>query len=178
MIIRNRIAILILTGLVAACTSFSPDGGLNRVSELTQARTGQTVQRDSEVSALQTQERIAKLLAAPLTPDSAAQIALLNNKRLQSALADLGVAEADLVQAGSLRNPRFGFGRLSGNGETEWERSLLLDLGGLLTMPLRKAIEERRVGLGRALGDRRQDVVHAKRVPGARGVGVLVEHTA
>lgn len=144
MIIRNRIAILLLTGLITGCSSFSPDGGLNRVSELTQARIGQAVQRDSEASAVQTQQRIATLLALPLTPDSAAQLALLNNKRLQSALADLGVAEADLVQAGRVRNPRFEFGRLSGNGETELERSLLLDLGGLLTMPLRKAIEERR----------------------------------
>lgn len=111
---------------------------------MTQARTGQTVQRDSEVSAVQTQERITKLLAAPLTPDGAAHLAILNNKRLQAALADLGVAEADWVQAGRLCNPRFAFGRLSGNGDTEMERSLLLDLGGLLTMPLRQAIEERR----------------------------------
>ncbi len=144
MTIRNRIAVLVLTGLIAGCASFSPDGGLTRVSELTQVRTGQTVQRDSEASALQINERITTLLAAPLTPDSAAQLALLNNKRLQSALADLGVAEADLVQAGRMRNPRLGFGRLAGNGETELERSLLLDLGGLLTMPLRQAIEERR----------------------------------
>jgi outer membrane protein TolC len=72
------------------------------------------------------------------------QVALLNNQRLQAAFADLGVAEADLVQAGRLRNPGFSFGRLSNNDVTKTERAVLLDLAGLLTMPLRRAIEERR----------------------------------
>lgn len=145
--VTNRFSVLLSTALLAACSSFSPDGGLNQVSDLTRARTGQSVLRESESSAADQQaqqEQIRQLLATPLTPDSAVQLALLNNKRLQSALADLGVAEADLVQAGTLRNPRFGFGRLAGNGETEIDRSVLLDLGGLLTMPLRKAIEQRR----------------------------------
>jgi outer membrane protein TolC len=98
------------------------------------------VQRDSAEGKAQVRE----LLAADLTPDSAVQVALLNNQRLQAAFADLGVAEADLVQAGRLRNPGFSFGRLSNNDVTKTERAVLLDLAGLLTMPLRRAIEERR----------------------------------
>ena len=69
---------------------------------------------------------------------------MLNNPRLRVALADLGIAEADLVQASRLRNPGFSFGRLSGNGEVEIDRAIMFDLSGLLTMPLRRAIEERR----------------------------------
>lgn len=137
---ERRLALTVLAALLAGCAGFSPDGGLDRVSALTQARTGHTVQRDSD--AVRTQVRA--LLDAPLTPDTAVQVALLNNKRLQVALADLGIAEADLVQAGRLRNPGFSFGRLSGNGETEIERAVMFDLGGLLTLPLRRAIEERR----------------------------------
>jgi predicted permease len=41
----------------------------------------------------------------PLTIDDAVQLALLNNRGLQSAFADLGIAEAEIVQAGRLANP-------------------------------------------------------------------------
>lgn len=132
--------ILALAGVLAGCAGFSPDGGLDTVSSLTRDRTGFSVQRESEAG----QAQVNQLLARDLTADSAVQIALLNNKRLQVALADLGVAEADLVQAGRLRNPRLSFGRLSGNEATETDRAVLFDLAGLLTMPMRRAIEERR----------------------------------
>ena len=128
---------------IAGCAGFSSDGGMERVSALSQARTGHQVQT---VKPEARGERLAQLLSSPLTPDSATEIALLNNKRLQVALADLGIAEADLVQAGRLRNPGLSFGRLSGGGETEIERAILFDLTGLLTMPMRRAIEERRFG--------------------------------
>lgn len=131
---------LAVAGVLTACAGFSPDGGLDRVSSLARDRTGFGVQRESEAA----QSEVARLLAGDLTPDATVQIALLNNKRLQVALADLGVAEADLVQAGRLRNPRLSFGRLSGGDATETDRAVLFDLAGLLTMPLRRAIEERR----------------------------------
>jgi outer membrane protein TolC len=131
---------LALSVALAGCAGFSPDGGLDRVSSLTHDRTGVGVQRESAEGKAQVRE----LLAADLTPDGAVQVALLNNQRLQAAFADLGVAEADLVQAGRLRNPGFSFGRLSNNDVTKTERAVLLDLAGLLTMPLRRAIEERR----------------------------------
>lgn len=134
--------VLVSTLILTGCAGFSPDGGLERVSSLTRERTGSGVQRDSEEG----QSRVNALLATDLTSDSAVQIALLNNKRLQAALADLGVAEADLVQAGRLRNPRLSVGRLSGDGVTEIDRAVMFDLAGLLTMPLRRAIEERRFG--------------------------------
>ena len=48
---------------------------------------------------------VRQLLARPLTADDAVQIALLNNRGLQAAYAELGIAEADVVQAGRLRQP-------------------------------------------------------------------------
>ena len=131
---------LAFTVTLAGCAGFSPDGGLDRVSSLTRDRAGFGVQRESDEGKAQ----VSEMLATDLTPDSAVQVALLNNKRLQAALADLGVAEADLVQAGRLRNPGFSFGRLSNNDVTKTERAVMLDLAGLLTIPLRLAIEERR----------------------------------
>ncbi|SMP52126.1 TolC family protein [Noviherbaspirillum suwonense] len=132
---------LILTG----CATFSKDGGLDTVSSLTKERTGQTVQRDkTEDDAAATQARVNQLLAQPLTPDSAIQIALANNKGLQAAFAELGVAEANRVQAGRLSNPGFSFGRQRGGEDVEIERSIMFNFVGLLTMPIRSNIEGRR----------------------------------
>ncbi len=130
----------VLTG----CATFSSDGGLDDVSAMTKQRTGQAVQRDKPADAATTQATVSQLTATPLTPDSAVQIALLNNKGLQASLADLGVAEADIVQAGRMRNPGFSFGRMRGGDDVEIERSIMFDLVGLLTIPLRSNIEGRR----------------------------------
>jgi outer membrane protein TolC len=79
-----------------------------------------------------------------LSGDQAVRVALLNNRSLRASLAELGVLEADLVQAGRIANPGFSFSRLSAHGETEIERSVMFDLVGLLTMPIRRDIEARR----------------------------------
>ena len=57
---------------------------------------------DREVEAL-----VEGLLSQELSPESAVQVALLNNRRLQATYEDLTVAQADLVEAGLLRNPIF-----------------------------------------------------------------------
>jgi len=135
------LAALILTG----CATFSKDDGIDSVSTLTKERTGQTVQREKSADdAKATQTAVNQILAKPLTPGSAVQLALANNKGLQAAFAELGVAEASLVQAGRLRNPGYSFGRLRGGGDTEIDRSIMFDFVGLLTMPLRTNIEGRR----------------------------------
>jgi outer membrane protein TolC len=141
----RAIAAGVLALLLGGCATFSQDGGLDAVSKLTAARTGQDVRLskagpDSEAS----QAELARLLGAPLTADSAVRVALLNNRGLRASLAGLGVAEADLVQAGRMANPGISFSRMSGGGETEIERSVMFDLVGLLTMPIRRDIEARR----------------------------------
>jgi outer membrane protein TolC len=56
-------------------------------------------------------QRVDELLGKPLSMDDAVQVALLNNRGLQAAYADLGITEAEIVQAGRLPNPGFSFGR-------------------------------------------------------------------
>src|SRR5690606_8587827 len=92
----------------------------------------------------ETKTTIRDLLARPLSADDAILIALLNNRGLQAALAEIGIAEADLVQAGRMRNPGLSFGRMHGGGDTEIERGVVFDLAGLLTMPMRIRLEEGR----------------------------------
>ena len=50
----------------------------------------------------QVEHRTRALLADELSVDAAVELALLNNRRLQVAYGELGVARADLVQAGLL----------------------------------------------------------------------------
>lgn len=132
---------------MAGCAGFSSDGGLDAVSALTRERSGQQIDflrpGTAGISAA-SQARSQALLAQPLTVDAAVELALRNNRQLLAGLAGLGVAEADLVQAGRLRNPGFTFGRLRGGGDGEIDRSVTFDVIGLLTMPARRGIEQGR----------------------------------
>jgi outer membrane protein TolC len=138
--------LLPLVLLLSGCASFSPDGGMDRVAALTRERTGQAPptlhSNDSQDSAAQ---RAAELLRAPLTQEGAIELALLQHRGLQARFAALGVAEADLVRAGRLANPVFGFGRLrEGGGALEIDRSLVFNLMGLLTLPAAQRVEQQR----------------------------------
>jgi len=53
-------------------------------------------------------DAVASLLSRPITPDEAAEIALVRHRRVQVAYESLGLAQADLVDAGLLSNPRLG----------------------------------------------------------------------
>lgn len=142
---RVLLAIGVLALFLTGCATFSKDGGLDAVSTMTKERTGQAVQFTKPASeANSASDVVNQLLARPLTPDSAVQIALRNNKGLQASLAELGVAEADLVQASRMRNPGLSFGRMRGGEDVEIERSMMFDLIGLLTIPIRRGIEQRR----------------------------------
>ncbi len=134
-------ALLVLSG----CATFSQDGGMGSVSDLTEQRTGQAVDRPlTPQAASRNAERVSALLKQSLDPNTVVQIALLNNQGLQASFAELGIAEADYVQSGRMRNPGFSFQRLKGGNGLEIDRSLTFDLIGLLTLPLRSGIEQRR----------------------------------
>ncbi|MGF6116891.1 outer membrane protein TolC [Janthinobacterium lividum] len=129
-------AVLLLSG----CASFSQDGGMQAVSALADARTGAPAALADKGG----EEKLAALLAQPLDANSAVRIALMNNHGMKMALAELGASEADLVQAGRLRNPGLSFGRSHGSHGNEIDRSVSFDLAGLLTMPMRVNIERGR----------------------------------
>jgi outer membrane protein TolC len=139
-----RLAAVAVAALVlAGCASFSPDGGMGKVSDLTKERTGQAVSAQrSEQEADTARSRISEILKQPLTADTAVELALLNNRGLQVSFSQLGIAESDLVQAGRLRNPTFSFGHLAAGGLVEIERSVIFDVMGLLTMPAARQVQQ------------------------------------
>jgi len=143
---RARLPVMLLgVAFLEGCASFSPDGGLDQVASITRERLGVSPQRiKSDQDAARVADEVKRLLSESLDVDGAVKIAILNNRGLQANLADLGIAEADLVQAGRLRNPGFTFARLEGGGERGYERKFLFDLMGLLTLSTRSEIEQRR----------------------------------
>jgi len=138
-------------GLLGGCASFSQDGGFGTVAEAVRARTGQEAKWLRSADEVNTvQARVKELLAQPLSAESSVQIALLNNPGLQADYAELGIAEADLVQASRWSGPRFSFARLRRGDETEFERSVFFDVLGLITIPLSTKAQEKRFAAARA----------------------------
>jgi cobalt-zinc-cadmium efflux system outer membrane protein len=105
--------------------------------------------RQDEQADREVRERVRQLAAGELTLVRASQIALLNNPRLQATYERLGIAQADVVQAGLLKNPSFSVGvhvpldrdpRASGPGLTGWDFNLLQDVLDLFLLPARKRL--------------------------------------
>ncbi|MES2257698.1 MAG: TolC family protein [Pseudomonadota bacterium] len=131
--------------LLGGCASFSGDSGFSAVAQATRERTGlegKMLRSDDDRRALA--ELLHQKLQQPLSADDAVHIALLNNRGLQANYWSLGIAEADLVQAGRLQNPAFGFKRTHGGGDVAIERTLAFNFVNLITLPLAARIEAER----------------------------------
>ena len=150
---------LLVTGLAIAltgCVSLSDDARFSKVEQAVKERTGaETKWTRSDEEAKTVRGRVRELLAKPLGPTEAVQIALLNNPGLQASYAEVGIAEADLVQASRWRGPTFSFARLRRGDEIETERGVFFDVLGLLTIPLSTRASESRLAAtqNRAAGE-------------------------
>jgi outer membrane protein TolC len=132
--------------LLAGCAGFSADGGLGPAQRVAQQHLGdkqltwaRTADEQAAVDA-----RVAELLREPLTADAAVQIALFNHRGLQAALHELGIGEAELVQASRLPNPGFSFGRVKAGDEREIERALHFSLARVIALPWLRDASQRR----------------------------------
>ncbi len=109
-------------------------------------RTGKKVRWQKDPASRDEARRaVDALLARPLTADTAAQIALLNNPMLRAAFEDIGLSSADLLQAGLLQNPALEGSVRFPNSPADIAGSLTANLLDALTLPLRKRIAEERL---------------------------------
>jgi outer membrane protein TolC len=131
--------------LLGGCATFSKDGGFDTTRATASERLGKRVvwpKTDEEHD--QVRKEVQALLAQPLTVDDAVQLALLNNRGLQAMYYNLGIADADLVQAGRLQNPRFSTTRTRSDVDFKYETALTINVINLLTMPLALKMERQR----------------------------------
>jgi cobalt-zinc-cadmium efflux system outer membrane protein len=130
--------------LFAGCASTSPKEPFKDVSQHVQQRSGHEIRWNQATDDdKEADKAIDGVLARELTVDGAVRVALLANPSLQAKLEELAISQADLVQAGLLKNPAFTFGR------TAWESEHIdpnlfatveQDFLDLLTMPMRKRV--------------------------------------
>ena len=140
-------AALTLAGtlLLGGCASLSPDGGFLPIEQAAKAHLGKDVRwARSAADQAAMDQRVEALLAQPLSADDAVQLALLNNRGLQASFQELGIGQAELVQAGRLSNPGLSLGRTTRGNEVEIERGLHINLARLLLLPLTGPMEARR----------------------------------
>ncbi|MBS0232098.1 MAG: TolC family protein [Proteobacteria bacterium] len=135
---------------LGGCAHFSKDGGMALVADQTGSVLGApAVKISSEADAASARARVRSLLAKPLTADAAVKVALLNNRALQAAYNDLGVSEADMIEASLPPAPSFSFTHLTG-AELEIERQITQNILALLTLPRRREIAQDKFKIAQA----------------------------
>lgn len=139
---KRPLLLTLVASLAAGCAT--PSASLDRVQDTVGARTGKRVQWNrGGPEAAQIEQGVSDLVRRQLTAGSAVQIALLNNRELQARFEEIGIAQADVIQAGLITNPNFSasfrFPNRPPSG-TNIEYSIAQNFLELLVLPLRKRI--------------------------------------
>jgi len=136
-------ALVLPVALIGGCASIERSPGISDVRLLAGARGITQVSwnqgtADDKAAA----DSVSRLLTGDLTADGAVQIALLNNRNLQAVYEELRIAQADLVQAGLLKNPIFDgsirFAESGGSGVIDL--GIAFDFLDVFFIPMRKNV--------------------------------------
>jgi outer membrane protein, heavy metal efflux system len=126
---------------LAACAAVPPDAGFDEAAALARERGGlELAWRRGGPADEELDRRLRTLAAEELDLDSAVELALLGNRRLQALYAELGFAQADVLAAARLPNPVF-HGELrfpDGGGAAALDLGIEQSFLALLWMPLKK----------------------------------------
>lgn len=142
----RRALALALAASVAGCASIEKERGHDVLAREVQDRTGaSSLWAHGTPEEAQISGWVEQRLRGGLTQRAAVEIALVNNPSLQSTYEQIGIAQADLLQAGLLPNPT-----LSGsvgfplNGALiEGEGAIIQDFLSILLLPLKKQVAEK-----------------------------------
>jgi len=148
---RAKLLVIIPGLLLQGCTTAGfldevadPQAGLQAVSARTSELSAQPalwIRSADDVAA--SRERVRQLLGdGPIDEDTAVRIAILNNKGLQAAYAEMGISAADLWQSLMLENPRVAIGVTGVDPLRSIEGVVVANILALLTRERRIAIAE------------------------------------
>lgn len=158
---------LAMIAALAGCVPREPRATARELEAIVEARAGVEVdglaiERSAAAMAAFVRER----LRDGLTRDEAVMIGLLNGRSLQASFAALGVAQADLIEAGLLRNPLFDLHfRLSG-GRLFPEFAVVQALVDAFLIPARRKLakvrlEQAKLELAREALEMRAEILRA-----------------
>lgn len=140
-------AVLALSALsapagLAGCATTSPKEALQDASKLVKDRSGQEITWLGEGGEEEARKQASALLSRDLTLPNAVRVSLLGNRHVQVLYDEVGIAQADLVQAGLLKNPTISgdYGVAIDGGGSTFDLGLTSDLLQLLTLSSRKGI--------------------------------------
>ncbi len=146
MVGKQRSTTWLFVTLVAmsGCATVDPRPDYERVGQHITDATGRERVYRPEDDAL-VAEIVAGLLQDGITADEGVEICLLNNPGLQAAFMDVGMARADVVQAGLFSNPFLGIsaGFPDGGGLANLEASVAHNIAELWQIPIRTRAAER-----------------------------------
>lgn len=134
-------AYAVLLFVISGCTSLPKDYGQSEVNTLL---TNRDIPAEP-LGATDIENHTSSLIKQPLTVDSVTQLALMRNASLKKTYAQLGLAAADVYEAGRIRNPIFSFSQLDSNQSGERDLitlGFITSLADLITLPSRKDLAE------------------------------------
>lgn len=106
--LQSKFTLTALLLLTSGCSALKTIEGFDDVQSLAaQKLDAKIVWNADEKASQEINAEIMKLLSQTLTITDAVQIALLNSPKVQAVYEEVGIAQADLVQAGLLQNPTF-----------------------------------------------------------------------
>src|SRR6266576_1586138 len=142
-LLRIVVGAIVSVVAISGCSTLDLKSGFSEVSSTAQQRLGAALYWNNGTDLdREAADKLKANLGQKLTAEGAIQIALLNNRELQGVYADLGVAQADLVQAGLLRNPIFDAVvtfPVSG-GRPDFEFTAVMSFLDIFYLPLRKRV--------------------------------------
>ena len=141
---RLRLALLaVVAGMTATAAEGRPPSAQNVQASIGE-RIGKRVEwRNDAAADAEISQAVRGLLRGTMTAERAVQIALLNNRELQATFEEIGIANADLTEAGLLKNPVFNASMRFPDrppSATNLEFSIVQDFLDLLMIPLRKKV--------------------------------------
>lgn len=127
--------------LLGGCASVNPQPAFDDVRQTVAQRSKlQPEWSRTRADTSAAEQAVAARLAAPLTVDTAVQIALVNSATLQATFEELGISQADLAQAARIEHPEVsGLVRFptQGSGRNS-EFSFVQNVFDIFMQPLRK----------------------------------------
>jgi len=128
----------VAVSMLSGCAKVDPQPDFARAHKLIEASTG----LPSGAIPAPAEADVKSILADGLTLDEALRLALVNNRQLQGQFMTIGVAKADLTQAGLLANPSLSLLFLfpTGGGRPDIQGTIAQNISDLWQLPNHKRI--------------------------------------
>lgn len=135
------LTVVILLPAISACSLYRPGAGLDVVEAESKARLRPELISEFRIAdESELEARLQSLLADDLTSDKAVQIALLNNLELKAQYEQLGLSQAELLNASLAANPVITVERRFSGKALEFD--VAQNFLSFVLLPLRKQMAE------------------------------------